>query len=198
MAEPAVRRATWADLEALPEGVRGELIGGVLYAQAQPRPRHQRAVTTLAGRIGGPYDHGPGGPGGWWILVEPGIGLPSLDVEEMAPDLAGWRRERLPELPDGQIQLAPDWVCEVPSPTTRAHDLKRKRPLYARAGVRWMWIVDLEARTVTASRLHDPASPEDSRWLELGVWADDDEICAEPFEHVALRCADLWGSPQAR
>lgn len=185
MADPAAKRATWADLEALPEHVRGELIGGVLYTQATPRPRHQRAVVTIARRVAGPYD-ADGGPGGWWILVEPGVGLPSLDVGEVVPDLGGWRRERLPELPDTQIQLAPDWVCEILSPTTRQHDLRIKRPLYAKAGVRWMWIIDLEARTLTASRLHEGS------WLELGVFVDDDVARAEPVGEVEIPCAELW------
>ena len=83
--------------------------------------------------------------------------------------------------------MVPDWVCEVLSPSTRAHDLKRKRPLYAKAGVQWMWVVDVDARTLTASR------SEGASWLELGVWSDDDEIQAAPFENVAIRGRDLWG-----
>jgi Uma2 family endonuclease len=191
MAEPASKRATWADLEALPEHVRGELIFGVLYTHAQPRPRHQRIAGLVFARTSGPYDHDPSGPGGWWILVEPGIGLPELDVGEVVPDVAGWRRERLPGLPDTQIQLAPDWVCEVLSPSTRTHDLRLKRKLYADAGVRWMWVVDPEARTLTASRLH--VDGDTRRWLELGVYADDDVARVEPFDELELRCVELWG-----
>lgn len=87
------------DLEALPESVIGELIGGVLYTMTRPRPRQARAASVLGGDLNGAYDRGRGGPGGWWILVEPGFTLPDLDVEEIAPDVAGWKRDRLPELP---------------------------------------------------------------------------------------------------
>lgn len=97
----------------------------------------------LGGDLNGPYQRGRGGPGGWWILFEPGVELPELDVVEVVPDLAGWRRSRLPALPDGSITIAPDWVCEVLSPTTRAHDLKLKRPLYARAFASLFLVPDL-------------------------------------------------------
>lgn len=186
--EPAKRRATRADLEALPHGTAGELIAGVLYTFPRPRPRHQRAGTVMSARLVGPFDDGKDGPGGWWILSEPGIELPELDVEEIAPDIAGWHRERMPELPEGAITLAPDWACEILSPSTRSHDQRIKRPLYARAGVRWLWFVDVDARTLTASRL------EGGRWLELGVWGDDDVIRAEPFDAIELRLGDLWAS----
>jgi Uma2 family endonuclease len=186
VAEAAAKRATRADLEALPESSVGELIHGVLHVFPRPRPRHARAASGLGGDLIGPYDRGRGGPGGWWILDEPGVQLAELDVDEIAPDLAGWKRERLPELPEGGITVAPDWVCEVLSPTTRAHDLKRKRPIYARASVRWMWIVDADARTLTASRLHEMS------WLEIGTWSDDDVARIEPFDAIEIRLADLW------
>lgn len=190
MGEPASKRATRADLDALPEHLVGELIGGVLYTMARPRPRHASAASVLGSDLNGPYQRGRGGPGGWWILDEPGVALRELDVEEIVPDLAGWRRERLPELPEGTIELAPDWVCEVLSPTTRAHDLKIKRPLYARAGVTWMWIVDVDARTLTASRLHERS------WLELMTFSDDDVARVEPFDAIELRLSDLWATPR--
>ena len=186
MADPAKKRATRADLEALPEHVVGEVIEGVLYTMPRPRPKHTSAATVLGGDLNGPFQRGRGGPGGWWILAEPGIELAALDVAEIVPDLAGWRRERLPELPEGSIRLAPDWVCELLSPSTRAHDLKRKRPLYAKAGVGWMWLVDVDARFLTASRLHE------GHWLEVGTWSDDDVARIEPFEAVELDLSDLW------
>ncbi len=188
MADPAAKRATWADLEALPAGMVGELIRGSLYAMPRPRPRHARAEGRIFSAVERGYDSSDaGGPGGWWIVVEPGIALAGLDVEEIVPDVAGWRRERLPPSPD-RFTIAPDWVCEVLSPSTRRHDLTTKRPLYAEAGVRWMWIVDVDARTLTASRLHE------GRWLEIGVWSDADRFRAEPLDAVELRGEDLWGA----
>lgn len=186
MAEPARKRATRADLDAVPGHLAAELIQGVLYTMARPRPRHQNAGSFLLDEVHSPFQRGRGGPGGWWILTEPGIAFPALDVEEVIPDLAGWRRERLPELPDEAITVVPDWVCEVLSPSTRSHDQRIKRPLYAQAGVRWMWRVDPEFRTATASR------NEGGKWLELGVFVDDDVLRAEPFEVHALELRDLW------
>lgn len=188
---PAGKRATRAELDALPDNVVGELIGGVLHTMPRPRPRHATSATRIGGRIQGGYQYGDdGAPGGWWIVAEPGIQLADRDVEEIVPDVAGWRRARLPELPE-RFTTAPDWVCEVLSPSTRRHDLQTKRPLYARAGVAWMWIVDVDARTLTASRLHE------GKWLELGVWSDDDVARIEPFDAVELKLAELWGDPPA-
>jgi Uma2 family endonuclease len=184
----ARRRATRADLEALPESVVGELIRGVLHTMPRPRPRHGNAAAAVSGDLYGPFDRGRGGPGGWWIVVEPGVRLAALDIDEIVPDVAGWRRETLPALPEHFV-TAPDWVCEVLSPSTRRHDLITKRPLYAEAGVRWMWIVDVDARTLIASRLHD------GKWLELGTWSDDDVARVEPFDAIEVRLADLWGDP---
>jgi Uma2 family endonuclease len=113
--------------------------------------------------------------------------LATPDTPEIAPDLAGWRRERLAELPrDRAITLVPDWVCEILSPTTRRHDLLIKKPYYARVGVPHHRIVDLDAKTLTAYRL------ENGRWSELGVYGDEREARIEPFEAVALDIASWW------
>lgn len=182
------RPATYADLEALPEGVKGEIIDGELYTQPRPRARHARAGTTIASEIQGPYDFGRNGPGGWWILAEPGIELPGS--AEFAPDIAGWRRERLPELPsDASITVVPDWICEILSPTTRAYDYLKKRPFYARIGVGWLWYVDVEARTVTVSRLTDGA------WLEVSVHGEGEHVRLDPFTEVELDLGLWWPGP---
>lgn len=187
MSQPAApARASLADLEALPADQTGELIAGVLHVFPRLRPHHQNAGSVLGADLNGPFQRGRGGPGGWWILVEPGIRLASLDVEEVVPDLTGWRRERLPALPDRAVEIAPDWICEVLSPSTRHHDQRIKRPLYATAGVEWLWFVDVDARTLIASHL------EGGRWVELGVWADDEVARIEPFAAVELHLGDLW------
>lgn len=192
MSQGADKRATRAELEALPRTVVGELIRGVLHTFPRPRPRHQNAGTETSASLRAPFQHGRGGPGGWWILNEPGIQLAELDVEEIAPDVAGWRKERLPTLPDGPITVAPDWACEILSPSTRAHDQRIKRPLYAAAGVSWLWFIDVDARTLIASRL------EGGRWLELGVWGDDDHARVEPFAEIELSLAAFWADGSIR
>jgi Uma2 family endonuclease len=173
-----------ADLEALPEGVKGEILDGVLYTHPRPRSRHQDVEASLAGDLRNPFQRGRGGPGGWWILVEPGIELPGSP--EVSPDLAGWRRERLPELPEHALTVAPDWVCEILSPTTRGYDQRIKRPFYARHGVGHLWYVDLEARTLTGSKLVA------GQWVELGVHGEADLVRAEPFEAIELALGDWW------
>ena len=192
MSSPLARKlgrpATYADLQALPEGVKGEIIDGELFVQPRPRAVHARAEASIVSDLQGPYDRGRGGPGGWWILPEPGIELPRSP--EFSPDVAGWRRDRLPELPeDTAIQVVPDWICEILSPTTRAYDHVKKRPFYAQIGVAWLWYVDLEARTVTVSRLVEGS------WLEVAVHGGDEKVRLEPFPEAALDLALWWPGP---
>ena len=188
-ARPLGRPATYADLQALPEGVKGEIIDGELYVQPRPRATHARAEATIVRDIQGPFDLGRGGPGGWWILPEPGIEWPGSP--EFSPDVAGWRRDRLPALPhETSIQVAPDWICEILTPGTRGYDFLKKRPFYARIGVAWLWYVDVDARTVTVSCLVEGA------WLEVAVHGEDERVRLEPFTAVEIDVA-LWWPPRA-
>ena len=115
--DPGRKAPTLADLDALPSNIKGEIIEGVLYTMTRPRGRHQRTTLRIGGRLSVPVDEGVDGPGGWWILPEPGIELPN--TPEISPDVAGWKRERMPELPaDAAITVVPDWVCEILSPST--------------------------------------------------------------------------------
>jgi Uma2 family endonuclease len=184
--KPSRTAPTLADLDALPPGIVGEIIEGALYTMTKPRARHQRTGTGIGSDLRGPFDLGRGGPGGWWIIAEPGIELPN-DTKEISPDVAGWRRERMPELPvDEPIRVVPDWVSEILSKNTRRHDLLVKMPYYARVGVAYAWIVDLEARVLTAQRL------ESGRWLTIGTYSDETEARIEPFDAVPLNVADWW------
>lgn len=185
------RPATRADLEALPPELKGEIIDGELYVQPRPRARHARVEGVILVSTQGPYDLGQGGPGGWWILPEPGIELPGSP--EFSPDVAGWRRERLPELPEAEpIRVVPDWVCEVLSPGTRGYDFIKKRPFYARSGVSWLWYVDVEARSISVSQLRDGA------WVEVAVHGDDERVRLQPFPEVELDLALCWLSRAER
>jgi Uma2 family endonuclease len=179
------RPATRADLDALPAAWRGEILDGELYAFPRPAAPHALIETALAADLNGPFHRGRGGPGGWWILVEPGIQLPR--APEVAPDLAGWRRDRLPHLPrTGPIEVVPDWVCEILSSSTRSYDMLVKRQFYATAGVGYLWYIDPDARTLAVSRL------EQGRWLELGVFGGDHVLRAEPFEAAEIALGPWW------
>jgi Uma2 family endonuclease len=181
LAHPATR----ADLDALPEHIKGELIDGVLYAMTRPRGQHQNVSGLIHADLVNPFQRGRGGPGGWWILVEPGIELPG--APEVAPDIAGWKRERLAELPkERSIDLAPDWVCEVLSPTTRGYHFLVKRQVYLRAGVPFLWEVDLEAETITVLQL------EGGRWVVLGSFSRERDARVAPFDATPLDVTSWW------
>ena len=180
----ARRTATYADLLALPSHVVGELVDGELHVAPRPAPRHADATAGLIAEIRPKYRGRRGGPGGWWILVEPES---HLDADVLVPDLAAWRRDRLPTLPDTAFFTLPSvWVCEVLSPSTRRLDRLKKLPIYARAGVRHCWLVDPEQRTLEVLRL------EAGRWVILASHADSTIVQAEPFDAEAIDLSALW------
>jgi Uma2 family endonuclease len=190
MGDAAKRRATYEDLLAVPDGKVAEIIDGVLHVQPRPALRHARASTRLGVELGGPFDKGSGGPGGWMLLDEPELHLHS-DV--LVPDLAGWRRERMPELPDAAaFELAPDWICEVLSPSNAATDRAEKLPIYAREKVAHAWLVDPIEKLLESYRLDGDASAAGGRWVLLGAWRDDARVRAEPFDAIELDLASLW------
>jgi len=175
------------ELLALPENLVGEIIGGQLYTQPRPAGPHEIASSSLGADLNLAYYKGRGGPGGWWILVEPEVHF-IRDVEVVVPDLAGWRRERMPRPPeDHRFLVTPDWVCEVLSPSTAKKDRIKKMPLYARHGVAYLWLVDPLAKTLEVYTLAKTA------WVVTGLYKDDDEISAPPFQEITLRLAEMWG-----
>lgn len=181
---------TYADIEALPPHVVGEILDGELVVSPRPAPRHTRAASVIGALLLGPYDLGVGGPGGWWILDEPELSLavdPAYDP--VVPDLAGWRRDAHPSLPlTAQHHDAPQWVCEVLSPSTRRRDRVLKVPFYARAGVAHLWLVDPEAETVEVYAL------DGARWTVLGTWGGNTTARIAPFDALELDLAPLWDS----
>ena len=177
-------RATYQDVLDAPAHLVAEIINGTLHTHPRPASRHALATSRLTIELGGPFDRGRGGPGGWWIIDEPEL---HLDEEIMVPDLAGWRRERMPDYPDtAYFTLAPDWVCEVLSPSTRKLDLHEKRPLYALAGVGHLWLVDPTDRTLEAFELRE------GEWVLIATAKDDEPVSIRPFDAITFSLADLW------
>lgn len=181
------RRATYDDLCQVPDDKVAEILDGELIVTPRPALRHARASSGIGGHLWGPFQGGRGGPGGWWILDEPELHL--ID-DVVVPDLAGWRRERLPAVPDtAYMTLAPDWVCEVISPTTERMDRSRKMRIYAREGVTHLWLLDPLVRTLEVLRL------EGARWVLLGTHSDTDVVRVEPFEAIEIELTTLWPDP---
>lgn len=185
-ARPKTDAELWAELCALPEHLKGEIIDGELFVQSRPRFRHARAATFFGRHIAGPFDMDEDGPGGWWILVEPGIELPA--APELAPDLGGWRRTRMPSPPgEGEpIRLVPDWVCEVLSPSNKRWDVLKKFPFYARVGVPWLWVVDPSARTLEVRELGADA------WVDRARFGDEDRARIPPFDEIEIPLNRMW------
>jgi Uma2 family endonuclease len=176
--------ATYQDVLDAPPHMVAELAGGRLHLHPRPASRHARASFWLAASLGsrGPGD--PAAPVGWHFAIEPEL---HLGPDVLVPDVAGWRRERMPDYPDAPFfTLAPDWVCEILSPSTRRFDLIEKRALYAANAVAHLWLVDPEARTLEAFTLATGA------WTLAGAFQDGDTIRATPFESLEFPLGTLW------
>jgi len=179
------RPATYADLEALAPNLVGELIAGELYASPRPAVPHAVSGSALGGELYGPFQRGRGGPGGWWILFEPEL---HFGDDVLVPDRAGWRRDRMVSPPrQAAITQPPDWLCEVVSPSTARLDRAVKMPVYARAGVEWLWIVDPLVRLVEVYRRGMGG------YTQVVVHAEDDRAHIPPFDAIELELAALWG-----
>ncbi len=169
---------------AVPQYQVAEIIRGGLITHPRPAARHATASSLLGAELIGPFRRGIGGPGGWVILDEPEL---HLGNDILVPDLGGWRRERMPQIPDvAAFELAPDWICEVLSPSTETMDRTDKLPIYAEHGVSHAWLVDPIAKTLEVLRLTS------SKWLLLATYRDDAKVRAEPFDAVELELRVLW------
>jgi len=179
------RYATHDDLVALPSHVVGEIVFGALYASLRPAPRNAQAASTLGEELGPPFKRGRGGPGGWMILDEPEL---HLGPHVLVPDLGGWRRTRMPEMPvdKAYFDLSPDWVCEVISPSTATLDRGDKLTVYNAFMVEHVWLVDPEAGTLEV--LEHAAKG----YRSVAVFSGDAKICAIPFDAIELELGLLW------
>lgn len=186
MSPPAFQKrpATEDDLREVPDTMVGELVDGELFATPRPSSSHAYATQNLGYELMGPFGRGRGGPGGWHLLTEPEL---RLGENTLVPDLAGWRTERMPTVPSVPFfVLAPDWVCEILSPSTHRLDRMRKMPAYLRAGVRHVWLVDPLQRVIEAFR------SDGSAWVLVGNFVGDETARIEPFDAVELNVAVLW------
>ena len=177
-------RATYQDVLDAPAHRVAEIVDGTLHVSPRPPSLQALAKTCLAASLGHAFCFGRGGPGGWWIMHEPEL---HLGEDILVPDVAGWRRERLPNIPEtwGGV-IAPDWVCETMSDATREFDLNAKRPVYAREGILHLWLVEPTDRALDAFELHE------GQWVRIASVKDDEPVSIRPFDAVTFSLDDLW------
>jgi Uma2 family endonuclease len=185
--KPARRPARYDEILAIPDTKVAEIIDGEIIVSPRPASPHAHAATCLMSDLHGAFQRPPGdarGPGGWWLLMEPEL---HFFDDVLVPDQAGWRRERMPTMPNvAAFTQAPDWVCEVVSPGTHRIDRSRKMRIYAREGIGHLWLVDPLARTIEVYRLRDGA------WMVVATHGGGDPVRLEPFEAVELEVARWW------
>ena len=176
--------ATYEDILNLPEHLVGEIVDGDLVVSPRPASRHALASSVVGGALTGPFHRGHDGPGGWVILFEPEL---HLGPHVLVPDLAGWRRERMPVFPDVPwFTLAPDWACEVLSPATAILDRTKKQDIYREQGVAWLWFIDPSARTI------EVLNRTEHGWMVAGTFGGAGEARVPPFDAVAIDIGALW------
>ena len=183
-AEASGRPATYEDVLRAPPNKVAEIIAGALHLQPRPAARHTLASSLLGAELVNPFHHGREGPGGWWIVAEPELHLAD-DV--LVPDQAGWRRKTMPLYPNTAFfQVAPDWICEILSSSTRRTDLTDKRDAYAREHVSHLWFVDPDTRTLEVFELRNGA------WALVAALADNAPVSLPPFEAISFPLGTLW------
>jgi Uma2 family endonuclease len=179
-----VKKATYEDVLNAPENKVAEILDGELVLSPRPALPHAAAQAAIHGKLWSHFDDGMRGPEGWVFLTEPELHFGAAIV---VPDVASWRRERLPGIPDRPwLDLAPDWVCEVLSPSAERFDRGRKLRIYADAGVGHAWLVNPVQRTLEVLRL------KDGSWTIVGVCSGSDVVRIKPFEAIELELRRLW------
>lgn len=185
MPKSAKHQASYTDLLDLAENMVGEILDGELHTHPRPAARHTRASTALTGSLWNPFDSGAGGPGGWWILDEPEL---HFGADILVPDLAGWQRERMPDLPvTAWFEQAPDWACEILSPSTTRSDRITKMPVYAREGVKHLWLIDPDLKTLEVYELNP-----NRNWTLISSLKDDDPVSQPPYDATEFSLGALW------
>lgn len=189
MADPVRKTATYADLEAVPPNMVAEIIDGSLVTHPRPAPAHSVASSSLTGEISDPFQKGGSGPGGWIFVDEPEL---HLGIQVLVPDIAGWRRQNLTELPQTPyFETAPDWVCEVISPSTERYDRGAKRRIYANAGVASLWLLN------PISRVLEAFERDGEEWRTIATIVEGEDVSVRPFDAITFPIDNLWPLPIA-
>jgi len=184
MATPKQESATYADIEALPPNVVGEILFGSLVTRPRPTRRHGAATMRLGSVLGPPFDFGSGGPGGWIFIIEPEL---HLGPHVVVPNLAGWRREKLEGKEEGAyFDEVPDWICEVLSPSTELYDRGDKRNIYASFEVPILWFID------PRSRVLELYQRQGLNWLLSHTVTGSGPVSAPPFDAISFSLGLLW------
>lgn len=184
MANLALKEATYDDILDLPDTIVGEVLNGQLETHPRPAPVHALAASSIGGELVSPFQKGRGGPGGWWIIDEPEC---HIEAEIFVPDLAGWRKLKLANLPEtAWFDSTPDWVCEIISPTSIRRDRVTKMAIYARLGIGFYWLIDPLAQILEAYQL------KNKHWVLLKSYADAEEVAIAPFAEYSFSLANLW------
>lgn len=191
-ARKAPGSATIEDLLAMPEEGRYELVDGELLPKEAARAAHGRAQTRLGASLD-PFHRRPGGPpdrpGGWWFASEVLIQFTPRQIRR--PDVAGWRRERMPELPtDLPVAVIPDWICEILSSSNSSNDTITKMNLYQQVQVRHYWLLDPQQETLTVYRW----TPEG--YLRVLGAQRGDRVHAEPFDAIEIAVGVYFGDDE--
>ncbi len=185
------RPATYDDILALPEGVLGQIIDGVLYTSPRPAGKHAYAATKINSSIDPSFgSRSGGGPGGWVFLFEPQLRL--LGKQDVIPDIAGWKIDKLSDeelsvLSGNRIEINPHWVCEIISPSSVRMDKVLKATLYAECAIEHYWLVDPDQKTLEVRRL------EKSQWVVVKTFEGTEKVRAEPFEAIEIDLGSFWG-----
>lgn len=184
MAEPAKRKVTYADLEAVPPHLVAEILYGALVTHPRPTPRHATAHLSLGNELANPYQKGSGGPGGWIFMTVPEL---HFGDHVVVPDLAGWKRERLTPFPEtAWIETPPDWVCEILSDATEKYDRNEKRRIYGETGVPFLWLLDPRAKVLECFQLTA------GNWLLVRTFTGNEAVNAPPFTATTFAMGQLW------